>query len=226
MPERHEPLIFELSRPGRHTELLPGCDVPEIAPEILLPADQLRQEPPNLPQVGEVDVVRHFTRLSQMNYGVDAGFYPLGSCTMKYNPKINEAAASLPGFASLHPYQPIASVQGAMRLMVDLEKMLCAITGMDRFTLSPAAGAQGELAGLMMIRAYHQQRQDIGRRKMIVPDSAHGTNPASAAMAGFDVVEVRSDASGGVDVASLRSLVGPDTAGLMLTNPKDRKSVV
>lgn len=219
MPDRLEPLIFELSHPGRHTELLPACDVPEVALTTLLPADLLRKEPLNLPQVGEVDVVRHFTRLSQMNYGVDAGFYPLGSCTMKYNPKINETAASLPGFASLHPYQPFQSVQGAMKLMVELDHMLCAITGMDRFTLSPAAGAQGELAGLMMIRAYHQHRQDFSRRKMIVPDSAHGTNPASAAMAGFEVVEVRSDASGGVDVAALRSLIGPDTAGLMLTNP-------
>ena len=219
MADRLEPLIFELSHPGRHTDLLPACDVAEVALETLLPVDLLRKEPLNLPQVGEVDVVRHFTRLSQMNYGVDAGFYPLGSCTMKYNPKINEAAASLPGFASLHPYQPIESVQGALKLMVELDQMLCAITGMDRFTLSPAAGAQGELAGLMMIRAYHQHRQDFGRRKMIVPDSAHGTNPASAAMAGFEVVEVRSDASGGVDVAALRSLIGPDTAGLMLTNP-------
>lgn len=219
MIEQPEPLIFELSRRGRRAQLLPGCDVPETDPERLIPADLLRRELPDLPQVAEVDVVRHFTRLSQMNYGVDAGFYPLGSCTMKYNPKINEEAAHLPGFERIHPYQPVQSVQGALKLMADLEKMLCAITGMDRFTLQPAAGAQGELAGLMMIRAYHRHRQDAGRRKIIVPDSAHGTNPASAAMAGFEVVEVRSDAAGGVDVAALRSLVGPDTAGLMLTNP-------
>ena len=219
MPERPEPLIFEMSRQGRRAQLLPCCDVPETDPERLIPADLLRHELPGLPQVAEVDVVRHFTRLSQMNYGVDAGFYPLGSCTMKYNPKINEEAAHLSGFERIHPYQPVASVQGALKLMADLEKMLCAITGMERFTLQPAAGAQGELAGLMMIRAYHRHRRDAGRRKIIVPDSAHGTNPASAAMAGFEVVEVRSNASGGVDVEALRSLVGPDTAGLMLTNP-------
>ena len=135
MPDRLEPLIFELSHPGRHTDLLPACNVAEVALETLLPVDLLRKEPLNLPEVGEVDVVRHFTRLSQMNYGVDAGFYPLGSCTMKYNPKINEAAASLPGFASLHPYQPVESVQGALKLMVELDQMLCAIIGMDRFTL-------------------------------------------------------------------------------------------
>ena len=219
MLQAAEPLIFEKSCPGRQARLLPACDVPAVDLDALIPPDLRRPEPPDLPEVGETDVVRHYTRLSQMNYGVDAGFYPLGSCTMKYNPKINEEAAHLPGFERVHPGQPEASVQGCLRLMADLDQMLCAITGMDRFTLQPAAGAHGELTGLMMIRAYHENRRDSARRQIIVPDSAHGTNPASAAMAGFQVLEVASDAAGGVDVAALRQLLGPDTAGLMLTNP-------
>lgn len=214
-----EPLIFERSQTGRKSGVLPEVSRPQRPLSDLIPADLLRKKPPLLPEVSEVDVIRHYTHLSQMNYGVDGGFYPLGSCTMKYNPKINEELARLPGFAQMHPLQPEETAQGCLKVMADLDRHLCAITGMDRFTLQPAAGAQGELAGLMMIRAYHENRQDCGRRKMIVPDSAHGTNPASAAMAGFDVVEVRSDAQGCVDVDALRTLVGPDTAGLMLTNP-------
>lgn len=214
-----EPLIFERSQAGRFSGVLPEISGPQRPLSDLIPQNLLRKQPPHLPEVSEVDVIRHYTRLSQMNYGVDAGFYPLGSCTMKYNPKINEELARLPGFERVHPLQPNETAQGCLTVMADLDRLLCEITGMDRFTLQPAAGAQGELAGLMMIRAYHENRQDFGRRKMIVPDSAHGTNPASAAMAGFDVVEVRSDDRGGVDVAALRALAGPDTAGLMLTNP-------
>ncbi len=214
-----EPLIFELSRPGRSSGLLPEIHKAQRPLSDLIPQRLLRKCPPQLPEVSEVDVVRHYTRLSQLNYGVDAGFYPLGSCTMKYNPKINEELARLSGFERMHPLQPAESAQGSLTVMGELDQMLCSITGMDRFSLQPAAGAQGELTGLMMIRAYHESRGDGKRRKMIVPDSAHGTNPASAAMAGFDVVEVRSDSRGGVDVAALSDLLGPDTAGLMLTNP-------
>jgi glycine dehydrogenase subunit 2 len=213
-----EPLIFEISRAGRQSDILPTpkTDLPLTD---ILPAHLLRPELPRLPEVGEVDVVRHYTRLSQMNYGVDAGFYPLGSCTMKHNPKINEELAGLPGFARMHPLQDPASAQGCLGLMHELDQMLCAITGMDRFTLQPAAGAQGELAGLMMIRAWHENRGDLGRTRMLVPDSAHGTNPASAVMAGFVVAEVPSDDQGGVDLDALVGMLGPDTAGLMLTNP-------
>ncbi|NLM77889.1 MAG: aminomethyl-transferring glycine dehydrogenase subunit GcvPB [Ruminococcaceae bacterium] len=213
------PLVFEISQPGSHSELVPPVRGPQRPLSDLIPEDRLRQQLPQLPEVAEVDVIRHYTRLSQMNYGVDSGFYPLGSCTMKYNPKINEEIARLPGFAQLHPLQPRDTVQGALNIMFDLDKMLCEITGMHRFTLQPAAGAQGELAGLMMIRAYHQSRGEDKRRIMLVPDSAHGTNPASATMAGFKVVEVPSGSDGCVDVDALRGLLGPDTAGLMLTNP-------
>ena len=214
-----QPLIFEQSQPDCQSVFVPPVNQPQRPLSDLIPADRLRKDPPRLPQVSEVGVVRHYTRLSQMNYGVDSGFYPLGSCTMKYNPKINEDMARLAGFENVHPLQPDHSVQGCLYLMHDLDQILCEITGMDRFSLQPAAGAQGELAGLMMIHAYHEHRGDQQRKKMIVPDSAHGTNPASAAMAGFDVVEVRSDADGCVDVDALQALLGPDTAGLMLTNP-------
>jgi glycine dehydrogenase subunit 2 len=183
-----EPLIFDLSRPGT-SGLLPETHKAQRPLSDLIPQHLLRKCPPQLPEVSEVDVVRHYTRLSQLNYGVDAGFYPLGSCTMKYNPKINEELARLPGFERMHPLQTAESAQGSLTVMGELDVMLCSITGMDRFSLQPAAGAQGELVGLMMIRAYHENRGDGQRRKMIVPDSAHGTNPASAAMAGFDVVE-------------------------------------
>ena len=214
-----ESVIFEKSKPDCQSDYLPPVNQPQRPLSDIIPAERLRRQPPRLPEVGEVGVIRHYTRLSQMNYGVDGGFYPLGSCTMKYNPKINEDMARLPGFEQVHPLQQDQSVQGCLQLMYELDQMLCEITGMDRFTLQPAAGAHGELAGLMMIRAYHEHRGDSQRTKMIVPDSAHGTNPASAAMAGFDVIEVRSDAEGCVDVAALKALLGPDTAGLMLTNP-------
>ncbi|NLN77290.1 MAG: aminomethyl-transferring glycine dehydrogenase subunit GcvPB, partial [Armatimonadetes bacterium] len=214
-----ERLIFEQSRPGLTKGYLKAVRKPQRPVTDFVPADHLRKEPPRLPQVSENEVVRHYTRLSQMNYGVDSGFYPLGSCTMKYNPKINEDLARLPGFSQVHPLQDASSVQGCLQLMHELDEMLSAITGMARFSLQPAAGAQGELAGLMMIRAYHEDRGDLQRTQMLVPDSAHGTNPASAAMAGFDVVEVPSDDKGCVDVAALSRLLGPQTAGLMLTNP-------
>ncbi|SFI85985.1 glycine dehydrogenase subunit 2 [Paenibacillus sp. UNC496MF] len=211
-------LIFELSRPGRVAYSLPACDVPEEELSALIPEALLRQTPAQLPEVYEVDVVRHYTELSRRNFGVDNGFYPLGSCTMKYNPKINEDAARLGGFANLHPYQPEESLQGALELLHTLQNDLAALTGMDRVTLQPAAGAHGEWTGLMMIRAYHESRGER-RTKVIVPDSSHGTNPASATVAGFETVTVPSDARGMVDLAALRAAVGADTAALMLTNP-------
>lgn len=215
-----EPVIFELSTPGRKGYSLPPCDVDDAAVEELIPVDYLRRGEPDLPEVSEIDVVRHFVRLSQRNHGVDVGFYPLGSCTMKYNPKVNEYLASLPGFTTLHPYEPADLVQGALRLMYELQQYLCEIGGMDAVTLQPAAGAHGELTGLLMIRAYHEHRGEGGKRiKVIVPDSAHGTNPASAAFCGYQVVEVKSDERGGVDVNELRSVMDDSVAALMLTNP-------
>lgn len=216
--EANQPLIFELSKPGRVAYSLPACDVPEEPLAALIPADRLRQTPAALPEVCEVDVIRHYTALSRRNFGVDNGFYPLGSCTMKYNPKLNEDAARLPGFAFVHPYQPAESLQGALELLYNLQEDLKAITGMDSVTLQPAAGAHGEWTGLMLIRAYHESRGDK-RTKVIVPDSSHGTNPASATAAGFETVTIRSNEKGLVDLDALRQAVGPDTAALMLTNP-------
>ncbi|MBM7855253.1 glycine dehydrogenase subunit 2 [Desulfohalotomaculum tongense] len=213
-----EPLIFELSRPGRRGILPPENDVPCKEVEQLIPAGMLRQDEPQLPEVSELDVVRHYTRLSRMNYGVDVGFYPLGSCTMKYNPKICEDAANLPGFTRLHPYQPEETVQGALELMYHTQNYLAEITGMDAVTLQPAAGAHGELTGLLIIKAYLKHRGEK-RTKVIVPDSAHGTNPATATLAGFKVVQVKSDLRGNVDIEALREVVDEDTAALMLTNP-------
>lgn len=212
-------LIFETSKPGRKAYSLPVCDVPETDLSSLMDPKYLRTNAPNLPEVSELDAIRHFTQLSQRNYGVDAGFYPLGSCTMKYNPKINEVVAGLDGFSKLHPYQNEAAVQGSLELMYSLSEMLAEITGMDQISLQPAAGAHGEAAGLMMIKAYHDSKNDFKRTKIIVPDSAHGTNPASAAVAGFDVIEVKSNAAGGVDLDSLKEAMSDEVAGLMLTNP-------
>ncbi|MEW6523105.1 MAG: aminomethyl-transferring glycine dehydrogenase subunit GcvPB [Bacillota bacterium] len=216
--KRLEPLIFELSSPGRRAYSLPALDVPEQDLGQLLPAGELRQVPAELPEVSEVDVVRHFTRLSQLNHGVDIGFYPLGSCTMKYNPKINEVVAGLPGFANLHPYVPESMAQGALQLLYEIEQYLCEIGGMARATLQPAAGAHGELTGLLIIKAYHQARGER-RTKVIIPDSAHGTNPASAVMVGMETVEVKSDHRGGVDVEVLRRVMDESVSCLMLTNP-------
>lgn len=211
-------LIFEMSHPGRVAYSLPESDVPDINLTELIPAKFRRQVEPDLPEVYEVDVIRHYTALSRRNFGVDNGFYPLGSCTMKYNPKINEDVARFPGFAHIHPYQPEESIQGAMELLYNLQHDLEAITGMDRVTLQPAAGAHGEWTGLMMIRAYHESRGEH-RTKVICPDSAHGTNPASATVAGFQTVTIKSDERGLVNLEELRKAVGSDTAALMLTNP-------
>jgi glycine dehydrogenase subunit 2 len=212
-------LIFELSHPGRVAYSLPACDVPEETPiDALIPGAYLRKQPAELPEVYEVDVIRHYTALSRRNFGIDNGFYPLGSCTMKYNPKINEDVARFSGFAKIHPYQPEQSLQGALELLYTLQQDLAAITGMDQVTLQPAAGAHGEWTGLMMIRAYHESRGEK-RTKVIVPDSAHGTNPASATAAGFETVTIRSNERGLVNLDELRAAVGPDTAALMLTNP-------
>ena len=208
-------LLFERSRAGRGMDLLPGCDVPEAD----FAAGLLRQEAPKLPEMAEIDLGRHYTELAKETHGVNDGFYPLGSCTMKYNPRINEEMSTLPGFAALHPLQPENTVQGALQAMYETETLLGEITGMDSITLQPAAGAHGEYTGLLLIRSYHLSRGDVGRTKIIVPDSAHGTNPASAVMAGFSVVSVPSNAEGGVDLDALRAAVGDDTAGLMLTNP-------
>jgi glycine dehydrogenase subunit 2 len=217
--KQQKDLIFEISQPGRKGYSLPACDVPEIDLENLIPASYLRTTPAELPEVNEVDAVRHFTRLSLLNYGLDSGFYPLGSCTMKYNPKVNEAASRLDGFTNIHPYQAEDTVQGCLELMYNLEQALGEITGMDRFSLQPAAGSHGELAGLLIIKAYHAHNGDTKRTKIVIPDSAHGTNPASAAMAGFDVVEVKSNSRGGVDISALQELMNDEIAGLMLTNP-------
>lgn len=216
---RLEPLIFELSRPGKRGMTVPKAGVPSPDWAQGLPAGMRRSALPALPELSEPEVVRHFTRLSQLNHCIDAGFYPLGSCTMKYNPKVHEALARLPGFAGLHPMQPDATAQGALALMHHLEAALCAITGLARFTLQPAAGAHGEMTGCLIIQAYHASRGDQSRTQMLVPDSAHGTNPSTAALCGFEVVTVPSNAKGQVDVEALRGLVGPQTAGLMLTNP-------
>jgi glycine dehydrogenase subunit 2 len=213
-----EPTTFELSVPGRSAYSLPACDVDEEPLTDVIPARFLRAAPAPLPELSELQVVRHFTRLSQINYSIDSGFYPLGSCTMKYNPKVHEKIASDPRWADVHPHQPDATVQGVLSVLYRLQQYLCEIGGMDAFTLQPAAGAHGEHTGLMIIRAYHAARGDQ-RTEVLVPDSAHGTNPASAAAAGYAVVQVRSDARGRVDLADLRRRVGPRTAALMLTNP-------
>jgi len=209
-------LLFERSRTGRGQTLLPKCDVEPYVFDGAL----LRAEPPRLPELSEVDLDRHYTELSRETYGVNTGFYPLGSCTMKYNPRVNESMAALNGFTSLHPLQPESTAQGALKVLYDAEKFIGEITGMDAMTMQPAAGAHGEYTGLLLIRCCLEERGELERRtKIIVPDSAHGTNPASAAMAGFTVVSIPSNEQGGVDLDALRAAVGPDTAGLMLTNP-------
>lgn len=213
----YDKLIFELSKPGRCGYSLLANPWEKGTEEI--PAALRRSEEANLPEVSELDVVRHYTNLSNMNFGVDTGFYPLGSCTMKYNPKINEEMAAMPGFKTLHPLQPDCTVQGALELYYNLNRSLSAITGMAEFTLNPFAGAQGELTGLMVIRQYHMQRGDLKRTKIIVPDSAHGTNPASAAVCGLEVVEVKSTPQGTIDIESLRPLLDDTIAGIMMTNP-------
>jgi len=219
MNNQDQSLIFEISTSGRIGYSLPEMDVATIPLEEILPADYIREEEAKLPEVSELDIMRHYTALSKRNHGVDSGFYPLGSCTMKYNPKINENVARFNGFAHIHPYQDPATVQGALGLLFDLQEHLTEITGMDQVTLQPAAGAHGEWTGLMMIRAFHEANGDTERTKVIVPDSAHGTNPASATVAGLETITVKSDENGLVDLEDLKRVVGPDTAALMLTNP-------
>ncbi|MFP7297659.1 aminomethyl-transferring glycine dehydrogenase subunit GcvPB [Neobacillus niacini] len=219
MHNQDQALIFELSTPGRIGYSLPEMDIPELDLSSLLPEGYLREEEPELPEVSELDIMRHYTALSRRNHGVDSGFYPLGSCTMKYNPKINENVARFNGFAHVHPLQDESSVQGALELLYDLQQHLIEITGMDEVTLQPAAGAHGEWTGLMMIRAFHEANGDLKRTKVIVPDSAHGTNPASATVAGLETITVKSNEKGLVDLDDLRRVVGEDTAALMLTNP-------
>lgn len=209
-------LIFELSEPGRRSaHLAPACreDVGD------LPARSLRRVPPMLPEVSELDAVRHYTRLSQLNFSIDTHFYPLGSCTMKYNPRASHALAMLPQFLARHPLAPAQSGQGFLACLYELQEILREITGMAGVSLTPMAGAQGEFAGVAMIRAYHVARGDAGRTEIIVPDAAHGTNPASATVCGYKVREIRTTAQGNVDVGALAAALGPQTAGLMLTNP-------
>lgn len=211
-------LIFEIGQKGRCAVDMPTCDVPEEPITSLIPQEFLRETPAPLPEVSQLDLMRHYTELSKRNFGVDSGFYPLGSCTMKYNPKVNEDIGRYPGFALLHPMQPPDTVQGALELLYDMEGYLAEISGMDAVTLQPVAGAHGELTGLKLIRAYHRHRGEV-RNKVIVPDSAHGTNPATAAVCGLDIIEIKSNEDGSINLDALRAVVGADTAALMLTNP-------
>ena len=213
-----EPLLFERSRPGRPGLPVEPADVPPADPAALL-GDAFRDDIEDFPELSEIDVVRHFTRLSQWNYSIDAGMYPLGSCTMKYNPKLNEVAAALPGIADVHPLTPASATQGLLALAWELEQCLCEISGLDRATLQPAAGAQGEFVGVKMIRAYHRARGDAQRNRVLIPDTAHGTNPASAALNGMEVVEVESGEDGTLQPELIRPLLDERTAALMLTNP-------
>lgn len=208
-------LIFEISKPGRVShDLLVSTN--HLAS---LPQSLLRESSLDMPEVTEPDVVRHYTNLSMKNFGVDTGFYPLGSCTMKYNPKINELIAGMKGFSNIHPLTPVSASQGILEVMYETDQLLSEITGMEKFSLAPFAGAHGELVGLMIIKKYHEIKKDTKRTKIIVPDSAHGTNPASAAVAGFEVVEVKSNADGTVNIESLKNLLSDEIAGIMLTNP-------
>ncbi|MGH9030455.1 MAG: aminomethyl-transferring glycine dehydrogenase subunit GcvPB, partial [Acidimicrobiales bacterium] len=213
-----EPTLFELSQPGRRAWQLRTTGVPDVALEELVPEAHRRGEPAQLAEVSERDLVAHFTRLSHRQYSVDLGAYPLGSCTMKYNPKVCDAVASLPGLANAHPGAPASCTQGWLALLVELEAALCAITGMAAATLQPAAGAAGELTGLLLMRAWHKAHGNE-RRKVVIPDSAHGTNPASVTLGGYEAVTVRSDSRGCVDLDSLTQVLDEDVAGIMLTNP-------
>jgi len=211
-----QPTIFELSRPGRG-----GGKIPHPPADALdrIPAAARRAQAPALPELSEPEVVRHYVNLSTLNYSVDAGFYPLGSCTMKFNPKLNEWAARLPGFAGLHPMAPDSTAQGTLQMLHELEAILAEVSGMDAVTLQPAAGAHGELTGILMIRAYHRSRGDLERSEVLVPDSSHGTNPATASMAGFKTITIPTAPDGGVDLEAFRAALGPKTAAIMITNP-------
>src|SRR5699024_681629 len=219
MQTKNFPLIFERSKKGRVSSNLPSLDVPEVSLEEDIDSSYIRQTPADLPEISELELIRHYTALSNRNFGIDSGFYPLGSCTMKYNPKVNEDVARLDGFTHIHPYQDPDTVQGAMEMMYDLQVSLKELTGMDEVSLQTAAGAHGEWTALMMIRAFHEANGDYNRTKVIVPDSAHGTNPASVSVAGLDSVTVKTDERGLVDIEDLKSVVGDDTAAFMLTNP-------
>jgi glycine dehydrogenase subunit 2 len=208
-------LIFELSRENRI-----GYQITEkVLPAVNLPENLKRSKPADLPEVSEFDVVRHYTNVSQKNFGVETGFYPLGSCTMKYNPKINDELATLSGFANIHPLQPVETVQGLLKIYHDTQRMLSEVSGLAAYSLNPFAGAHGELAGLMIIKAYHEKNNDTKRNKIIIPDSAHGTNPASATVCGFDTIEIKSNLDGTVNIEALKAVLSDEIAGLMLTNP-------
>src|SRR5215218_2288409 len=214
--EALQPTLFELGRSGRG-----GGKIPHPPTDALdrIPAAARRSTPPALPELNEPEVVRHYVNLSQLNYSIDTGFYPLGSCTMKFNPKLNEWAARLPGFANLHPLAPDEVAQGTLQLLFELEEWLAEISGMRAVTLQPAAGAQGELTGILMIRAYHRSRGDTARDEVLVPDSSHGTNPATASMAGYRTITVKSAPDGGVDLDAFKAALGPRSAAVMITNP-------
>jgi glycine dehydrogenase subunit 2 len=212
-------LIYEKSTPGRQALVMPQAGVPPQQLSDLMPAQFIRKQAPLLPEVSELEAVRHFVNLSKLNHSIDGGFYPLGSCTMKYNPKINDVLAALEGFRELHPYQPDDQIQGALELLWSLQQAIANVVGLPTVTVQPAAGAHGEMLGLMLIKAYFKSKGEAGRTKVIVPDTAHGTNPATAAMAGFQVVEIASNESGTVDVEALKKALGPDVAAIMLTNP-------
>ena len=214
--EKLQPTLFERSRPGRGEGKIPHPPKDALA---RIPVAALRDAPPALPELNEPEVVRHYVNLSQLNFAIDTGFYPLGSCTMKFNPKLNEWAARLPGFANLHPMAPDETAQGTLELLWSLEQSLAEIGGMKAVTLQPAAGAQGELTGILMIRAYHRSRGDDERVEVLVPDSSHGTNPATATMAGYRTITIPSAPDGGVDVAAFSAALGPRTAAVMITNP-------
>jgi glycine dehydrogenase subunit 2 len=215
---QNEPLIFERSSPGKIGYQLPDLDVPAVDPASVLGVENTRKEIEDFPEVSEVDVIRHFTRLSTYNYAIDLGLYPLGSCTMKYNPRVNEQVARIDGLAWAHPYQPESLSQGAMEIVAELEKVLAEITGMDAVTLQPAAGAHGEFTGILLVRAF-LEAQGNARKKILIPDSAHGTNPATAMMGGYRVENIRSKENGMVDVEALARVVDEDVAALMVTNP-------
>ncbi|MCC0659327.1 aminomethyl-transferring glycine dehydrogenase subunit GcvPB [Clostridioides sp. ZZV14-6154] len=217
--KEYNSLLIDISKKGRKAYSIPELDIDDIKIEDMIDPSMARQNELNLPEVGELELVRHYTLLSNKNFGVDTGFYPLGSCTMKYNPKINEDMAALPNFTGIHPYQSPDTAQGSLALMYDLSNKLAEITGMDEVTLQPSAGSHGEFTGLMLIKAYHENRGDYKRTKVIIPDSAHGTNPASAAMANFDVIQITSDKNGAVDIDALKEVLNDEVAALMLTNP-------
>jgi len=213
-----ESIIFEMSRPGRKGYTLDELDVPERKIAELMPKEYLRDKPARLPEVGESEVVRHFVRLSQMNHHIDKGFYPLGSCTMKYNPKINEETSALPGFVKIHPRQPEITVQGCLKVLWEVEKILCEVTGLKAVTTQPAAGSHGELTGIMLMRKYHEYNNS-NRSIILIPDSAHGTNPSSVIIGGYTTVELKSNEKGMIDLEDFKEKLTGDVAGIMVTNP-------